>query len=350
MKKPLSLLAVLALIVMVAGGCATKSPDANTPSGGESSEHIDNPFEQSGDDDPSGVMGSSIGHGLFEPALDENNERIPLQYSGGEMEIKYHVNASGKGKNVGFLVFLDGIPQPYKIDDHDAPYEYMHLFNIEEDEKDYPFTFIFTPITGKRGEQGNLTFLSVYNPSFRPDMKETVSYGNYHSILPYSSKLDFGENAGELTDTPIPMGVISGNALTYEPVTNDLLEMLSAGTEVTPEIFEDNVFQLIYYNGATTPARNLKVEAVETLKITYKLCGSAGARYRTTFYIDHEPIASADGIYTQTDIKKGEISVVEAELDISALPDFSTFYAVSVPVDASMDYSAMKTSSMLLYK
>jgi hypothetical protein len=95
---------------------------------------------------------------------------------------------------------------------------------------------------------------------------------------------------------------------------------------------------------------SLKAEAGETIKITYKLCGSAGAKYRTTFYINHQPVRGADGLFTQTDVQKGEISVVNLELDPSALPKFSTFYAVSVPVDVSADYSAMKTSSMLLYK
>lgn len=132
----------------------------------------------------------ALSHGFFNPKINDNGEMIPLIYNGEELKIDYTVNASGKAKNIGFLIFIDGLPQPYKINEEES-YEYLHVLDLVEDNKDIPLSFMFTPITEKKGDTFRISITSVYNPAFIPDMKETSNYGGYHLTLEVVSSLAF---------------------------------------------------------------------------------------------------------------------------------------------------------------
>lgn len=40
---------------------------------------------------------------------------MPFKYVGGEFSIDYTIDAVGKGKTIGLLLFLDGEPQQYSV-------------------------------------------------------------------------------------------------------------------------------------------------------------------------------------------------------------------------------------------
>jgi hypothetical protein len=107
-------------------------------------------------------------------------------------------------------------------------------------------------------------------------------------------------------------------------------------------------------NGQEAKSHNLKVPLHGTLKVEHKLFGAAGANYMTTFYINHQPVSSESGSARKASIKKGEVTVLAADLDLALLPDFSTFYAISVPRNASdypdADIPVLKSQSVLLFK
>lgn len=164
MKKIFAIIASLVLLLMVSTGCnnrtqQAKNPPIESPAG--------NPFQSA--DNAMGILGS-ISHGPFEQDFDEIKNRNPFIFDGDEVALKYFINASGMAKNVGFLVFVNGVSQPYKIDDTNAPYEYVHIFNLKEDNADLPFMFIFSPVTGKKGDILDMNVVSIYNPAFMPDM------------------------------------------------------------------------------------------------------------------------------------------------------------------------------------
>lgn len=100
----------------------------------------------------------------------------------------------GKLDNIGFLLFLDGKPQAYKVNDTGTEYEYLHCFQTSDKHQE-KFSFVFTPITGTKGDTLNITIISITNPNFQPDMKETSSYGWYHKPLERVLKLHFNEDA-----------------------------------------------------------------------------------------------------------------------------------------------------------
>jgi len=145
--KRIMILFLSLLLTITVTGCGKQRIAPGGPPDNSSAISDNNPF-QSGDEASGGVLGS-IGHGPVNPNRDGSGNMLPFVYDGGEMSIAYTVNASGKAKNVGFLVFVDGISQPYKIDSDDA-YKTMHILNLEKDDTDYPFSIIFDPVAGEK--------------------------------------------------------------------------------------------------------------------------------------------------------------------------------------------------------
>lgn len=346
MKKIL-LIAFALFLLISSTGCSqrTEPSDESEISGNDT-----NPFESN---DVDTVVMGGISHGPSTPNVNESNNLIPWKYDGEEVNMEYYVNASGQAKNVGFFIFVDGIPQPYKINEPDASYEYMHTFELQEDNVNVPFTFIFSPVTGEKGETLNVTIASIYNPSFMPDMDKSSSYGGYHALLPATYRLAFEKDAKPLQYEASK--IIENINLSNEPVTNKLLETLSnsSSSEINTDTFNNEIYNLIYYDNAVK-MDNYKIGDDGTLHITYKLCGCAGLEYNTTFYINHQPIAFSDGVSVDTVIEKGYVSVIEIDIDSDKLDDFNTFYAISVPKNAEEFpegiFEALKTQSILLYK
>ena len=348
-RKNLAVLLVLAILVCTLAGCKSQPQASDLPSISDASDVV-NPFQQ--DEVNTGAI-NGISHGPRNPNLDENERLMPLVFSGDDIRCEYYVNASGQAKNVGFLMFVNGIPQPYKIDETGASYEYMHIFELKEDNVETPFTFIFSPVTGKQGESLKVIVVSIYNPSFAPDMDKTTSFGGYHAILPASYSLQFETDAS--FDEEIASSIFGTATLSTELVTNQLLETISNNgmRDVDMDIFNSEIFNLIYFDGEMQ-TDNLNVPDSGTLQVKYMLCGHAGLAYETTFYLNHQPIASTEGISNYAVVEKGAISVITFDIELDKLGDFNTFYVVSVPKNSSDFpngiFEPTKTQSILLHK
>jgi len=347
--KRITVIVLFMLSLTLSTGCSIKSELPEQPAIYDSQD-VENPFESN--DSNTTVMGA-ISHGPISPKVDENEKLLPWVYNGQDVQLNYYVNASGQAKNVGFLLFVDGVPQPYKVNSKDAPYEYMHMFSLKEDNTDLPFSFFFVPVAGKKGDLVNITVASIYNAGFQPDMKETTSYGGYHALLPASYPLSI-ETDPVLPDT-LPNMINETAYLTNEAVTNSLLDTLSNSgiRDIDTDTFNREIFDLIYIDGDIR-SDNYQVNSNGKLHVTYKLCGHSGLKYRTTFYINHQPLSNSNGVNLDTVIEKGMVTIIDAEIDLEQLGDFSTFYAISVPQNEK-DYpdeifEPRKTQSILLYK
>ena len=160
-------------------------PDSTPPSQSAAA----NPFE-----DEAGFL-AALTHGSASPDFSESGEHPPFSYDGGEFQLAYQYSVTGKLDAVGFLLFLDGKPQPYKVNDTTAEYEYCHSFAAGEEGEDQNFSFLFQPVTGSAGDTLALTVVSITNPDFQPDMESTSSYGWYHKCLEYRTQLQFNKSA-----------------------------------------------------------------------------------------------------------------------------------------------------------
>ena len=338
MRKILPLLLTIVLTLALAACGKGGEQDAGHSSLGADSE-FENPFAE---EQP---RQGSLRHGM--PSADP--ERRPeIEYTGGECMVNYSVSASGIGRDFGFLLYVDGIPQPYKLEP-EGEYAYMHSVSLEEDAEDLPFTFYFVPVIGTAGTPSVLSVTSLTNPRFQPDMKETSSYGGYHSSLTAEYPIRLASDPPLFSEQAAVNRCILNMNRQALPVTSDYLE--TRGWSIG-QLSEGN-YQFITYNGEVR-YDNLAVSSDAPAAIHYELAGIPGMRSQTTFYIDHTPIADAGGtlVFDNT-FSSGEVIAYDFEIDPAKLSEFNTFYAVTVPLDTDdyPDYpiSTLKTESILLW-
>lgn len=343
MKKVLPLLLSAALLFSLAACGTGGNQDVDGQSADDQSmgnaSAFENPFAQEQPQD------SSLSHGM---QVTDPERKPEIAYNGGECRVNYSVSASGIGRDFGFLLYVDGIPQPYKLKP-EGEYAYLHPVSLAEDAEDQPFTFYFVPVTGVAGTPSTLAVTSLTNPLFQPDMVETSSYGGYHGALTAEYPIRLAADPPPFPEqVAVNKCIINMNCQAL-PVTSDYLE--TRGWSLGQ--LNKGIYQFIAYNGEVR-YDNLAVSGDAPTAIHYELAGIPGMRSQTTFYIDHTPIADADGrlVFDNT-FSSGEVIAYDFEIDPAILNEFSTFYAVTVPLDTGNypddPISTLKTESILLW-
>ena len=291
-----------------------------------------------------------LSHGEANPARADDRSVLPYEYNGGEFVLDYQFSSEGKLDSIGFLLFLDGKPQAYKVNDTGAEYEYLHCFQLSEKHEE-KFSFVFTPDTGKKGDTLNMTVMSVTRPDFRPDMKETSSYGWYHQSFERVLKLHFNEDAPDSDNAcGESIAAFCDVRISEEKITSSFVEneLVKAGWNgVTMDTLDNGVYWTIAYDGESV-YDNIDLTGKDTLTLRYTLCGTAGTRYGISFFLDHKPISFEEAVSYDVTLSKGNVWVIEATIDTAKLDDFHTFYATAVAADK--DSVTSKTGSILLYK
>ncbi len=326
-----------------------------------------------------------LSHGEASPARADDQSVLPYEYNGGEFVLDYQFSSEGKLDSIGFLLFLDGKPQAYKVNLHapgsecataheslagafgipeymppsaadfqsndtGAEYEYLHCFRTSEKHEE-KFSFVFTPDTGKKGDTLDMTIVSVTRPDFQPDMKETSSYGWYHQSFERVLKLHFNEDAPK-SDSIYGESITAFRdvSIAEKKVTSSFIEneLVKAGWNgVTMDTLDDSVYWTLVYDGQVV-YDNINLTGKDTLTVRYTLCGTPGARYGISFFLNHKPISFDGAVSCDVTLSKGNVWIIEATIDTAKLDGFNTFYATAVAADGNSVTS--KTGSILLYK
>lgn len=263
------------------------------------------------------------------PELLESEETLTFDYTGKEMKIPYRITGEAEGitSKFGLIVFVDGIPQPYKIekDKKKSAEDYMHNFNLEfkQEEK---FNIVFDPIVGKKGEKLAVTMATILRPDYLPEsLEKYTSYGIYNSLaanLPVVLNYKSSAKSKESFKTY--------NKVNYEKISKEIKEYYNSITpSYSEDYFDRNIISEI--SGNTDNENLITFEKNKKLKVQFKIWGGLEANYRTTFFVNHKPIKIEDCEYIEIKTKKDNIAVAEIEIDTQNLKDLNTIYAISMP-------------------
>ncbi len=342
MRKRLIAVPLLCGALLSLAACGNYAiPDSTPP---PSQAVAANPFEAAEED--AGFL-AMLTHEAASADFSESGERLPFPYDGGEFRLEYQFSLTGKMDTIGFLLFLDGQPQPYKVNEPTAEYEYCHSFSAGEDQS---FSFLFEPVTGSAGDTLALTVVSITNPDFQPDMESTSSYGWYHKTLDSRVELQFNADAPAAhSDLPPVWEIFSQSEAREEKVTaqyveNELPKYGWGG--VSMDTLDSGIYYTFSCDGGIT-YDNLRVSAPVPLRFT--MCGTAGTSYSIAFFLDHQPVELGENTCRSITLSKGGVMELEAVIDPDKLGQFHTFYCVAVPQDGASG-PLIKTNSILLYK
>ncbi len=346
MRKRLIVVPLICGALLSLAACGNYSIPDSTPPPSQSAAA--NPFEAV--EDEAGFL-ATLTHGAASPDFSESGERLPFAYDGGEFQLAYQYSVTGKLDAVGFLLFLDGKPQPYKVNDAAAEYEYCHSFAAGEDQN---FSFLFEPVTGSVGDTLTLTVVSITNPDFQPDMDSTSGYGGYHKCLEYRAQLQFTESASP--DIPFQAkgaDVFSNVAIQEEKITSAYIEKTlrqNGWDGVTMDDLNQGVYYTADFNGSIV-YDNFCLSDSDEVAFRYTICGIPGAEYDLSFFIDHQPVCLDNELSYHVALSKGSRWVFEIAFDTSKMDSFQTFYVMAVSKNSGNDVlPVLKSSSILLYK
>ena len=114
------------------------------------------------------------------------DERDVFTYSGEPLEIPFKLMGTmdASPQEVGVLLFVDGIAQPYSAvlsDGTELTDAYMQTFQLEQDVENI-FDLVFQPVTGKAGDNLSIQAVTILRPSYLPEGAENPNYGFYQIL------------------------------------------------------------------------------------------------------------------------------------------------------------------------
>lgn len=247
-------------------------------------------------------------------------------YQGGEMELPYKIQAGGDIANtgIGILLFLDGVPQPYRISD--APeYAYMHTV-YPKDGEEYIVDIRFVPVVGQQGDDLEFYATTLLNPAASIDDDWQLPSHTFGSCTS-GTRLKF-EAAPPTQAFPDKVRRLSNTSISYVDTTYEEIGSWS----------EDDLLEsqeaYIYVNGiGKLDDGNIiyQMSADKDIPLRFEVWGSPYVHYGVVFFVENEPVFPENGEPFFIDVRTGQKTVIEATLSMKEFDGESPVYAVLVP-------------------
>ena len=284
---------------------STTAPDAPT----ETTEPVD--------------LGGGLSFG-FE-TQEQDSQGAYLTYTGGELVVPCSIKASGNigSKGIGVLLFVDGLPQPYKAEGKD--YAYLHTFAFDRPESRV-IDLSFTPVTGEAGDELEIYGVSVVAPHYSYTEEGLLSFVYTGTSPVVGCRLKYQETP------PAEVFPKASPRLSQLEIRKEPLSYSEVGTWTEQDLQENYEFHF-YANNAPDGGspRIYQVRENQPVKLRFELFGTPYVHYGVVFFVDNQPVAPQDGAPILVDVENGQKTVVEAQLDMTGFDTESVLYAVLVP-------------------
>ena len=268
-------------------------------------------------------LGGGLGFGFETQERDDQGSY--LTYTGGELVAPLSIDVSGNigSRGIGVLLFVDGLPQPYKAEGKD--YAYMHIFQFDRPESRM-IDLTFTPVTGEAGDELECYAVPVLAPNYT--YTEGIDLGFvYTSAVPVTGcRIKFQETP------PAEVFPKASPRLSQPEIRKEPLSYSEVGTWTEQELLE-NLETHLFANDIldTVTPYVYEVNEAQPIQLRFEVYGTPYVHYGLVFFVDNQPVVSQDGIPIFVDVENGQKTVVEAQLDMTGFDTESVLYAVLVP-------------------
>ena len=248
-----------------------------------------------------------------------------LTYTGGELVVPCSIDTSGNigSKGIGVLLFVDGLPQPYKAEGKD--YAYLHTFAFDRPESRI-VGLTFTPVTGEAGDELECYAVPVLTPNYSYTEEGDLSFV-YTSVVPEAGcRLKYQETP------PAEVFPKAGLRLSQLEIRKEPLSYLDVGTWTEQELQENLEYHFFANNVPDTGHHYVyEVQEKQPVQLRFEVYGTPYVRYGLVFFVDNQPVAPQDGTPIFVDVETGQKTIVEAQLDMTGFDTESVLYAILVP-------------------
>lgn len=310
-------IAAAAAVSCLLTGCGRNGMQAQKAEEADFSESVSDDLTELFDQDFAAAEVGSFSYGW-------QDERDVFSYSGEPLEIPFMLTGTMEGspQEVGLLLFVDGIAQPYSVAFSDGTRlaeAYMQTFWLEQDVKNV-FDLVFQPVTGKNGDSLSVQAVVILKPGYLPENEENPNYGVYHSAnitipLQIAFEKDApGEGQKAASDSyeivDIPKAVTDSDEIFGFEDGRDANTVLSV---VPAEEEGDGVIR--------------SGEGAVTFKV--RLYGGPEADQNITVFVNHQPVQIGGADYLAVRTQKEKMVEAAVTLDASAFGERNTIYAVA---------------------
>lgn len=339
MKNKIRSLNIIFILLLLAG-CAIKPDEhkvTNLP------DLPPNPFEIEPNDVPDRQIGGfKIDTLNFHPFTDGS----PLSYEGKPIEISFEVENGGPAKDVGLMLFVDGVVQPHKVIKSsqtlpglkpiDAE-QFLSVHDLSTDEQ-IQITVQFVPVAGRQGDLLSFNRMFMLKPSYLPS-----SENGFFGIFQSGDPIEFGQIELKV-DAPT-----QANSLPVEVSAEPIPEVRKIDHEGNPTGRVLSPFFLFNDGSADYPGKVYLNEG--KVKLRVQTGGGAEAEYRITIFINHIPVQinGHDSFLIRS--KYDNVVTYEFELNLPGLPHLNSLYMIALPVSDGYvinPNSGAKSPSILL--
>ena len=320
----------LMMLLCLLSGCGVHEDTNKSTS---ESDNLDALFD-------SGTDGNDEGGILF--SLDDPIETV-YTYNGDALALPFTITGASDGSSseIGVLLLVDGIPQPYTAlyeDGTQRDADYMQVFNLKEAQSDH-FNMVFQPITGKTGDTVSVMAMTILDPSFIAKGENNPQYGIHHA--------DSATIARHITfakDAPADGYASSSADYSVTELSEDITEQLSAWGAMDSLDTTANL-------SLVTSESNVILADGKTASITIRFYGGPEANFNISLFVNHKPIKldGADCLSVRTEKNK----MIEAtfQIDTTGLGELNTIYAIAATSgadDVIEINNPIKSSSVLM--
>jgi len=239
-------------------------------------------------------------HGL----LNQELYKTGLKYNGNPVELDYAFNNVNMDSNFGLMLFLNGIIQPFTLDNETE--SNIQIVELSTGTINKTVHISFDPIIGKSGENLQLNIIAIFDAGSNYNTP-TLAPAFYHSLsqsLPVS--LYMGTNSSNTTQTLY-------NSQYYCNFSNNSPTLLS----------DETCDDIIFSDEAISLDETFEFSLINTSEID--------ADYYIYAYINNTPIKiNEQGLFLLACPAKSKISVTSKLLGNSIGKD-DVFYIIAVP-------------------
>lgn len=321
------------LIALLAVFCLLTGCSANSKTAEQQPSDLDTLFDNQPAD-------NEVGSASF--AMDDPIETV-YPYNGQPLEIPFTICGAEAGTNteIGVLLFVDGVAQPYKAvyaDGAELSEAYMQTFHLEYEQQEN-FRMVFQPVTGKAGETVSVMAVTILKPSFVAEGENNPRYGFYHG-----ESATIPRHISFAVDAPPQAAAAPTADYNITELPKDVVDTMAAWGSLE-DLDTTAVLSLVTEDG------NVIRSDGKTAKVTLRLYGGPEATFHITLFINHQPVRINNSDYLSVNTQKNKMAEATFQLDTAGLDKLNTIYAIAATAgadDALEINNPIKTQSILL--
>lgn len=280
------------------------------------------------------ALRSAYSYGLREGVFLDSYLSTDVIVYGGEKIVFpfYYQNDRETYLETGLMMFINGIQQPFSVIQKDGEtISGIDMYSLELNGNEYcEFDIEFEPLTGKIGETSEIFFHSLLFPKFGPTNDAFEGYLNYHkSVIMGALNIKFE------SQPYISKNFIENDYSEFE-INMEIKSRFSMQLENDPDFFNaTTIFEISTDEDFQATTERLAGEGCVTIHM--RAFGGERTTYRTSLYVNHKRIKINGADYIDHIVQNDKGSQFSFVVDLGEADRYSTFYAISTPISASLN-------------